>query len=259
MHALPFGAVFTQLPATQERPAVQSALPVQSVKQAVPALLHTKLPGQSLVLTAGHAPAPLHEAAAVSFEPRQLCGRHAVLLPGKVQLSREPERHAPAQEPVPAQAPRPPCGWPLATGEQVPSVAGRSQASHLPSQASLQHTPSTHAPLVQSPSPEQAVPFGLAPHEPETHGLGSAHGTDAEHVVWQAAAAALHVNGAQPMAAGATHLPSPSHLAAPVVLLVALLQPAAWHTTSFHNRHLPSPSQLPSRPQLASDSGVQAG
>jgi hypothetical protein len=204
--ALAFGAWLEQLPDTQNGAAeLQSALPVQLVKQAVPALLQAKLPGQLLVLTAGHWPAPLHAAAAVSFEPWQLCGRHEVLLPGNVQLVREPVLHAPAQLPAPPQAARPPRGCPLVSGEHVPGFAGRSQASHCPSQAASQHTPSTHLVLVQSLLAAHAVPFGFAPQEPATHGFDAAHGTVAEQLVLQAPPLASHVYGVQGIALGATH------------------------------------------------------
>lgn len=190
--ALPFGALSVQLPETQSGAAeVQSALPVQLVKHAVPALLQSKLPGQLLVLSAGHWPAPSHDAAAVSFEPWQLCGRHAPV--GKAQLVREPALHAPAQLPLPPQAARPPRGCPLVTGEHVPGFAGKSQASHWPSHAPSQHTPSTHSALVQSLFAAQGVPFGFAPHEPDTHGFEPEHATEAEHVVLQAAPLALQV------------------------------------------------------------------
>lgn len=190
--ALPLGALSVQLPETQNGAAeVQSALPLQLVRHAVPALLHSKLPGQLLVLTAGHWPAPSQEAAAVSFEPWQLCGRQAAL--GKPQLVREPALHAPAQLPLPPQAARPPRGGPLVTGEHVPGFAGRSQASHCPSQAASQHTPSTHSVLVQSLFAEQGVPFGFAPHEPDTQGFDPEQATVVEHVVLHATPLALQV------------------------------------------------------------------
>jgi hypothetical protein len=170
---------------------VQSPLPEQLVKQAVPALLQARFPEQLLVLTAGHWPAPSHDAAAVSFEPWQLCGRQAVL--GKLQLLRDPALQAPAQPPAPPQAARLPRGCPLVRGEHVPGFAGRSQASHCPSHAKSQHTPSTHALLLQSLLPEQGVPFGFAPHEPETHGFPAEQGAPVEHVVLQASPLALHV------------------------------------------------------------------
>jgi hypothetical protein len=70
-------------------------------------------------------------------------------------------------------------------------------------------------------------------------------------VVLQATPLASHVYGAQAIALGAMHLPSPSHLDAPMTLLLELLQLAAAHTTSFHRSHFPAPSQLPVLPQLA--------
>jgi hypothetical protein len=64
----------------------------------------------------------------------------------------------------------------------LPGFAGTSQASHWPAQAPSQHTPSTQLPLVQSALAVHALPSPFAPHEPDTHGLGAAHGSLAEQV-----------------------------------------------------------------------------
>ena len=58
---------------------------------------------------------------------------------------------------MPAQAGRPPCGAPL-TPTQLPGAAAVSHASHWPSHAELQHTPSTQKPLSHSPVDAQLAP-----------------------------------------------------------------------------------------------------
>jgi hypothetical protein len=60
------------IPPLQVAPLAQSVLVLQLVRQPVPIVLQMRLPAQGLVETAGHAPAPLHPAAAVSVEPEQL-------------------------------------------------------------------------------------------------------------------------------------------------------------------------------------------
>jgi hypothetical protein len=110
-----------------------------------------------------------------------------------VQALRDAASQLPAQGAVPPQAPRLPRGCPLVTAEHVPGAAGRSQASHFPLHSLLQQKPSTQWPLMQSPPTEQALPLGLAPHEPPTHGLGAAQGCDAPQVTLHATPAASQV------------------------------------------------------------------
>jgi hypothetical protein len=52
-----------------------------------------------------------------------------------------------------------PCGGPLATLVQVPSLPLTSQAWQLPLHLVSQHMPSTQLPLWQLPSAVQATPF----------------------------------------------------------------------------------------------------
>jgi hypothetical protein len=59
---------------------------VHVVKQAVPLLLQTRLPAQACAVALGQLPAPLQPDADVSVEPTQLCVRHALSLPGNVQV-----------------------------------------------------------------------------------------------------------------------------------------------------------------------------
>ena len=136
----PFGLVVLQVPsALQYRPLTQSPSPVQEARQSVPAPLHLRLLGQVEVLGVEHAPAPLHVAAAVKVVPLQLFEPQVVADVGNVHAEVDAELHAPPQVvPLPVQSPRVPCGCPDVTGLQMPSVAGRSHASHLPLQAVLQ-------------------------------------------------------------------------------------------------------------------------
>ena len=61
---------------------------------------------------------------------------------------------------VPAQAGREPRGRPE-TGVHVPSVPESAHASHWPSQATSQHTPSAQNPDVHSVAVLHATPFPL--------------------------------------------------------------------------------------------------
>lgn len=70
-----------------------------------------------------------------------------------------PSQRPPHDEPSLAQAGRPPCGAPVA-GVQVPSAPVLSQASHWPSHADSQHTPSTHSAESHMRSREHERPLG---------------------------------------------------------------------------------------------------
>jgi hypothetical protein len=54
-----------------------------------------------------------------------------------------------------------PCGAPLGTGVQTPSLPLTSHASHCPAQRALQHTLSTQMPLLHWPSAEHALPASI--------------------------------------------------------------------------------------------------
>jgi hypothetical protein len=62
-----------------------------------------------------------------------------------------PLQYALQEDPSPAHAVRPPTGAPF-VGVQVPTEPGASQRWHCPPQLELQHTPSTHSPLLHAPS-----------------------------------------------------------------------------------------------------------
>lgn len=109
VQAVPLGRNAVQLPAAQYGAALlQSLLPPQPVRQAVPPALQIRLPEQALLLALGQWPAPSQLAAAVSIEPVQLCVRHETA--GKVQVWRDALEQAPAQGAVPAHAARAPRG-----------------------------------------------------------------------------------------------------------------------------------------------------
>jgi len=111
------------------------------------------------VCVAGHAPAPLQEAPSVATPPPHDASRHEVGSPGYAQAVRVVPSHAPPQTvPSVEQTVRAPCGPPL-TAVQVPAFPETSQASHCPSQATLQQTPSAHSPFAHWPFAEHAPPF----------------------------------------------------------------------------------------------------
>jgi hypothetical protein len=82
-----------------------------------------------------------------------------------------------------SQAARVPRGAPL-TAEQVPLLAGMSQASHCASQRRLQHTPSVQKPDAHSPSAPHVLPssFAQAPFvAPALHDAPSPHVATPQH------------------------------------------------------------------------------
>ena len=69
----------------------------------------------------------------------------------------------PAQGPLPTQAGRMPCGGvPAGIGTHMPSEPATSQASQVPVQGALQHTPSTQVPPSRHMLPPvQGPPRGI--------------------------------------------------------------------------------------------------
>jgi hypothetical protein len=124
----------------------------------------------------------------------------------------------PSQEPaqaVPsvAQAARPPCGRPLVTVVQVPTLVATSQAWHCPAQATLQQTPSTHWPLVQALAPAQAWPLAfLAMQTPPEHHWPEAQ--PASLVQLPAQAVVPQTYGVQAWVPAAGQAPAPSQAVA---------------------------------------------
>ena len=99
----------------------------------------------------------MHKAPSVAVVPAHDGVRHCVL--GYMQAVRFVPLQAPPQRlPSDAHAVRDPCGAPV-TGEQVPTLAVTSQASHSPPHAALQHTPSVQIPDVHDTPVVQALPF----------------------------------------------------------------------------------------------------
>jgi hypothetical protein len=146
-------------------------LTVQVVAQALPE--HTN--GEQVVLVAlamSHDPSPSQVAAAVDVPFWHLGSAHTVKLPGIAQAAAWVPSQNPAHLSVPEHWVRFPCGLSCAAiGEQVPSFpfeSGTSQASHWPSQALSQHTPSTQTPVAHCPPAEHAFPASnLGVHTPE--------------------------------------------------------------------------------------------
>ena len=107
-----------------------------------------------MVTAAGHVPAPLQFADAVSrcVVLLQLAVRQLVDVDGNVQPSDVPS-HDPPQGAVPApvHAPRVPCGCPLVRRVHVPTLPPTSHASHDAPHVVSQQTPSMQFPDVHCP------------------------------------------------------------------------------------------------------------
>ncbi len=114
------------------------------------------------MLGAAHAPAPSHAASGSSVEPSHRAARHVTSAPAlRWQLARATPSQASAAHGVSAvpdaQAVFVDRGLPT-TGEHLPARPITSQASHCPSQAASQHTPSTQSPVAHSAPSAQAMP-----------------------------------------------------------------------------------------------------
>jgi hypothetical protein len=137
---------------------VQSADVAQAVLQ--PALVQVYRP-QVVVSRAPQVPAPSQSALRVTTLPAQLSVRHAVLALGKAHAVRVlPSQVPPHRVLSLAQAARAPRGAP-ATARQVPALPDSAQASHWPSQALLQQTPSVQNPVVHWLPWVHAAPFAF--------------------------------------------------------------------------------------------------
>jgi hypothetical protein len=100
---------------------------------------------QACVRAVGHLPEPSQNSGRVATALAALheAPRHCLDCPGTVHAVVSTPSQAPSQPvPLPMQAVRGSTGLPV-TAEHVPSWFGRLQASHCPTQSSLQHTPST--------------------------------------------------------------------------------------------------------------------
>jgi hypothetical protein len=112
------------------------------------------------VLFGEHLPLPSQFAASVATSFEQLAARHGFAADGYVHVAVVVPLQVPLQAvPSATHAARGDTGGP-ATGEHVPFVAGRLQASHCPEQALSQQTPSTHRPEAHCPEFAQALPSG---------------------------------------------------------------------------------------------------
>jgi hypothetical protein len=110
------------------------------------------------VCIAWQAPLPSQDAPVVATPDEQLADRQEVTDPGYAQaVVCVPSQVPPQAEPSEAHAAREPCGEPFAT-VQVPTRPSTSQAWHWPSQATSQHTPSTHSPLEHCDDRLQVLP-----------------------------------------------------------------------------------------------------
>ena len=164
-HFVPGPLSGLQTPPRQKEVPPQSALVLQPVHCVFP-----QMPGaQSWVRTEGHDPEPLHASPSVAmFMVASHDGaRHWALWPGTTQAVVSLPSQVPSQPvPSPMHATRGGMGLPL-TGEHVPTLLGRLQASHCPTQSSLQHTPSTQNPSRHwLPEVQTAPAFALGVHFP---------------------------------------------------------------------------------------------
>jgi hypothetical protein len=126
-HDWPCASSGTQTPAEHQLPFPQSGSALQLPLQAVGPQVNG---AQLCVWTAGQAPAPSQAAASVADPAAQDGLRQEIELLGYVHAAAcVPLQLPPHSVPSEAQAPRAPCGAPVA-GEQVPTLAETSHASH---------------------------------------------------------------------------------------------------------------------------------
>jgi hypothetical protein len=130
-------------------------------------------------------------------------------------LRRVPSQAPPQIVPSVAHAARLPAGAPV-TAVHVPSP-DRLQASHCPSQADSQQTPSTQWPVAHWPAAVQVCPLASwGTQLPPEHQDPAAHWPSALHVAKQAAASQTYGAHAWVWAEG--QRPAPSQVAAAVAV-----------------------------------------
>jgi hypothetical protein len=155
LQAAPFASAGVQTPAEQKSPGTQSEFDVQLPRHALAPQTYGLHP---CVWRAGQSPAPSQPARSVATAALQLAARQVVAVLGYAQaVALEPSHTPPQTLPSEPHAWRAACGAPI-TFVQVPTEPGTSQAWHCPLQAALQHTPSTHWPLVHWFAAPQATP-----------------------------------------------------------------------------------------------------
>jgi hypothetical protein len=227
---------------------VQSASAPQSPRHAAGPQVYG---AQDCSWRSGQRPAPSQAAASVATPFAQLGARHSTSAPGYAQAAREAPSQAPPQaDPAPAQAARAPCGAP-ATGAQVPTEPGASQASHCPPHAASQHTPSTQKPLWHWFAWAQLAP--CASLGAQTPAAQKSPGTQSESAAQLPRQAAWpQTYGAQGWVCAAGQRPAPSQAAASVA--TPALQLAVRHSEAgYAQAPVEAPSQAPpqAEPSLA--------
>jgi len=135
-------------------------------------------------------------------------------------------------------------------------VIAPAHALHVPVQAVSQHTPSTQLPLAHSGPAPHTVPFAFgATHTVPMQAPPGAQSLFDAHVVLHVVAPHAYAPHDVGLAAG--QLPAPSQVRAGVCVVplhdsLPQLVPAA------QRRHAPTPSHMPSRPQLVLASGAHS-
>ena len=132
----------------------------------------------------------------------------------------------------------------------MPSRAGWLQLTQAPPHATLQQTPSAQNPEAHWAPVVQTAPWGLGPQLPETHLTPETQSASDRQSAKHAPALASQPKGAQIVCGPGWQLPCPSHTSPPVTA-------APWQVPGLHTipagycRQLPCPSQVPSRPHVA--------
>lgn len=135
-------------------------------------------------------------------------------------------------------------------GEQVPSEPTRLHERQAPPHAVLQQTPSAQWPEAHSTSPPgQSAPFIFLPQLPCTHLRPLTQSASVLHVGKHWFVPALHENGAHTVDGPALQAPAPSQTKLFVTASPEQV-PARQVVPASYERHLPAPSQVPSRPQV---------
>jgi hypothetical protein len=173
--APPFGV---HLPPVQTKPCTQSVSPEQLALHDVSSA-QRRLFGHEAAPPLLHAPPP--HVAVVSALPVH-ADRHDFPV-GKVQALVFPPLHSPAQRPASpiSHAVRDPRGAPF-TGTHCPGLPGSSHASHCPSHAVAQQTPSTQLPVMHSSAVVHLLPFASPPMHTPTEHSALTHWSSSVHV-----------------------------------------------------------------------------
>jgi hypothetical protein len=243
-----------QLPFMHAMPSAQSAL-VTHLAMHFP--FAQRYVPQSCASDAWHVPAPSQvRVVFIIVAPEHVDAAHKVSAGNRAQ-DPNPSHIPVVPHPDAACVAHSPCGNPAAIGEHVPMRSTWLHDRHSPPHAALQQTPSVQCADAHSVSAAHLAPFIFGPQLPLTHLRPATQSASLTQVGKHMFLVLSQENGEQISIALSRQFRAPSQ----VKLLVTA---SASQTPGLHTvpcgwlRHLPAPSQVPSRPHVDLSSALQS-